>query len=79
MLWLYHRGQMPQDAATPGIPGTSDKVDCSGTRVQSKALGQVQDHGEGAEELGMDSVAAYMGVTTTEFYICFHSHQAGEF
>ena len=40
---------MPRDAATPGIPGTSDKVDCSGTRVQSKALGQVQGHGEGAE------------------------------
>ena len=30
-------------------------------------------------QLGVDNVAAYMGVTNTEFYTCFHSHQAGEF
>ena len=40
---------MTQDAAMPGIPGTSGKVDCSRTMVQSKALGQVQDLSDGAE------------------------------
>lgn len=70
---------MTQDAATPGIPGTSGKVDCSRTTVHSKALGQVQDPGEGAEAASMDNVTAYMRVINTEFYICFHSHQAGEY
>lgn len=70
---------MTQDAATPGIPGTSGKMDCSRTTVQSKALGQVQDPGEGAEAASMDNVTPYMRVTNTEFSICFHSHRAGEY